>query len=285
MMEITAATIKTLRKRTSAGMMDCKRALEECRGDMEASIDWLRQKGHARVAKKASREANEGLIAVAAQERRGVLLELSSETDFAARNDVFKEAAAQLAQLALELEGDQERLLAANVPNGQGTRQTYTVKDHIVDLAARIGENISLKRVVFLEAPSGGLLASYVHNKQSEHLGKIGVLAAFSKGTRDIAHKIAMHISAAQPIALTREDIDPALIVREREVLIAQAQEEGKPENIIEKMVEGRLKKFYQDTALVEQEFILDEELSVGELLDKEDAHLSGFFCFVLGEG
>ena len=280
MTQITAAAIKSLRDRTSAGMMDCKRALEECQGDMEASIDWLRQKGHVRAAKKAEREANEGLVAVAVKDRNGVLLELSSETDFVARNEVFIQAATQLAQLALELEGDQDRLLAAKSPSGEGT-----VEDYIVDLVARIGENISIKRVAFLRAPPGGLVASYVHNQQADGLGKIGVLAAFSKGDEEVAHKIAMHISAAQPISLTKDDIDPSLIEREREVLIAQAQEEGKPENIIEKMVEGRLKKFYQETALVEQEFILDDALSVGQVLEGADAQLKDFSCFVLGEG
>ncbi len=284
MAEITAATIKQLRDRTSAGMMDCKRALEECQGDMEASIDWLRQKGYARAAKKAERESNEGLIAVAVQGCCGALIELSCETDFVARNDVFQEAATQLAHLALEFEGDRAKMLAAKSPLANNGKDDQ-VKDYIVDLVARLGENITLKRAAFLEAPSGGFVASYVHNKQADHLGKIGVAAAFAQAPADVAHKIAMHISAAQPIALTRDDIDPALIERERDVLIAQAQEEGKPENIIEKMVEGRLKKFYQEAALVEQEFILDDDFNVKQVLDKADARLEAFACFVLGEG
>jgi elongation factor Ts len=274
MPEITAQLVKTLRERTGAGMMDCKTALAECGGDVESSIDWLRQKGHAKMATKADRVAVEGLIAIAIKDNKGAMVELSSETDFVARNEVFGKAAQELAALAIN-EG--ENLLQAQMGSSN-------VENFVKDLAVKLGENIVLKRVKVLEANGDGLLCSYLHNKQSEQTGKIGVLVAMKKGAVETGRQIAMHISAARPLALKKESIPAEIITRERNVLLAQAKEEGKPDDIAKKMVEGRLTKFYKETALLEQEFVLDDDLTIGQLLQAQDADIDDFVCFALGE-
>lgn len=274
MPEVTAQQVKTLRERTGAGMMDCKAALAECNGDMESSIDWLRQKGHAKMAKKSDRAAKEGLIAVAIKDNKAAVIELSSETDFVARNSEFGKAAQDIAALAVDAGED---LLKAKI-NG------VSAEDFVKDLAVKLGENISLKRVKVLEGSSGSTLCAYLHNKQSEQTGKIGVLVSLKKGTQETGRQVAMHISAARPAAIRKEDIPADVIERERNVLLAQAQEEGKPEDIAKKMVEGRLSKFYQETALLEQEFALDDNMTVKQLLKTQEAEIEDFVCFALGE-
>ena len=274
-MSVAAQDVKTLRERTGAGMMDCKSALAECAGDMEAAVDWLRQKGHAKMAKKADRAAEEGLIALAIKGNRGALIELSSETDFVARNIDFDKAASALAALAIEA-GD-------NLPTAK--MEGNSVEEYVKDLAAKLGENISLKRVRVLEAPQGGQLSSYLHNKQGDGTGKIGVLVALKKGGDETGKKLAMHISATRPLAINKDGIDKEVIERESKVLLAQAKEEGKPEEIAQKMVAGRLKKFYTETALLEQEFVLDDELTIGKFLQQQEAEVDSFVCFALGDG
>lgn len=276
MMEVSAQSVKMLRTRTGAGMMDCKSALAECSGDMEASIDWLRKKGYAKMAKKSDRQAQEGLVALATENSIGAIIELSSETDFVARNEEFNQAAQSLAELALVKRGD---LASAELPNGKGL-----VEDYVRDLASKLGENISLKRTKFLAAPEGGLICSYLHNKQGKKAGKVGVLVALKKGDEEIGRQIAMHISAARPLAVSKEDISLDLIERERSVLLAQAKEEGKPEDIAKKIVEGRLRKFYNEVALLEQEFVLDDDLTISKLLAEKNAEVESFLCFALGE-
>lgn len=291
MAEITAAKIKELRETSGAGMMDCKKALTEAGGDMEAAIDWLRTKGLAAAAKKAGRIAAEGLVAVTVEGNKGAMIELNSETDFVARNEQFQAIAAQIAKYALQTGEDLEKLKAhhCSVTN-------KPVQDAVTDAIATIGENLNLRRVAWLEEPQG-VIASYIHTQVAPGLGKIGVLVALKSegGDKDklleFGRKIAMHVAAARPEALTREEVPAETLERERNVLIEQAMASGKPREIAEKMVEGRIRKFYEEIVLPEQIFVIDGKARVSEAIDAAAKEvggkitLTGFRRFTLGEG
>ena len=289
MAEITAANVKELRERTGAGMMDCKKALGETSGDMEAAIDWLRTKGLAAAAKKAGRVAAEGLIGVTVLGTMGAVVEVNSETDFVAKNQQFQEFVRNVAQIALATGGDVEELLRAQYP-GNGS-----VSEVLTSNIATIGENQSLRRAARLEVGKG-VVVSYVHNAVAPGLGKIGVLVALESDADQAAletlgKQLAMHIAAANPLALRGEDLDPALIDRERTIAQEKAAESGKPENIVEKMVEGALAKFRKENALLSQLFVMDNKTKVEEVITAEakrltkDITLKAFARFQLGEG
>ncbi|MGD0866917.1 MAG: translation elongation factor Ts [Rhizomicrobium sp.] len=290
MSNVTATMVKDLRDKTGAGMMDCKAALAETQGDVEAAIDWLRKKGLSKAAKKAGRVAAEGLIGVAVNGDAGALVEVNAETDFVARNDTFKEFVKRAAELALEAGGDVDKLLAQpHTPGGASVRDTAT------ELVAKIGENISVRRTIALSV-SPGVVATYVHNASSPELGKIGVLVAL-KSTADktklaaLGKQLAMHIAAAAPLALTPEHLSPEVVARERAIQADLARQSGKPENVVEKMIEGRMRKFYEDSVLLSQTFVIDGETQVGKVLEKASKDLGapvtieGFVRFAVGEG
>ena len=292
MAEITAALVKQLRDKTGAGMMDCKKALAENDGDLDAAVDWLRTKGLAAAAKKAGRVASEGLVGVAVSDdgRSGALIEINAETDFVARNDTFQAFVSQCAKLALESGGDIERLAGAAYPGGDGT-----VQDQLVNLVATIGENMQLRRAGSLSVDNG-VVASYVHSAAAPGIGKIGVLVALeSTGDKDqlatLGKQLAMHVAATKPEAVSVDDLDQALVERERNVLSEQARESGKPEEIIAKMVEGRLRKFYEEVVLAEQTFVIDGETRIAKVLEAAvkdvggPVAVAGFMRFGLGEG
>ena len=285
MAQITAALVKELREKSGAGMMDAKKALVETEGDMEAAVDWLRAKGLSKAAKKADRVAADGLVAAVVSDdmKTGVLVELNAETDFVARNEGFQKAVTSFAKAALETDGTKEALLAAPATEGDGT-----VADQITRLIATIGENMSLRRVEKVSSPEG-VVASYIHGATADGLGRIGVLVAL-KGSdaaalTDAGRKVAMHIAATSPAAATTAELDPELVEREKTVLTEQARESGKPDNVIEKMIEGRLNKFYKEVVLVEQPFVMNPDQTVGAFLEEQGATLKGFVRFGLGEG
>jgi elongation factor Ts len=289
MAEITAATVKELRERTGAGMMDCKKALAETNGDMEAAIDWLRTKGLAAAAKKAGRTAAEGLIGVAVEGTRGAVAEVNSETDFVAKNEIFQDFVRNVATLALQHGTDVETLGAAQYPDGG------TVAEKLTDNIAKIGENQSLRRAAVVEV-SEGVVVPYVHNQVAPGLGKIGVLVALESGApaetlTTLGKQIAMHVAAANPLALNAEDLDADLVERERAIAMEKAKESGKPQNIVEKMVEGGLAKFRKDNALLSQLFVMDNKTPVAEVVAQAAKEagtgivLKGFTRFQLGEG
>ena len=282
MAQITAALVKQLRDQTGAGMMDAKKALTESDGDMEAAVDWLRAKGLSKAAKKSGRTAADGLVAAVVSDdgKTGALVELNAETDFVARNESFQEALSGLAKTALAGDGSIEALKAASAPDGEGS-----VDDMITRMIATIGENIALRRTAKLDAD--GAVAAYIHNAEADGMGKVGVLVALN-GSGDLAdagRKVAMHVAATSPAAATTDDLDPALIDRERTVLTEEARASGKPDNVIEKMIEGRMKKFYKEVVLVEQAFVMDPDRTVGQFLSDGGAELVGFVRFALGEG
>ena len=289
MAEITAATVKELRERTGAGMMDCKKALAETNGEMEAAIDWLRAKGLAAAAKKAGRTAAEGLVGVAVEATRGAVVEVNSETDFVAKNEIFQDFVRNVATLALQHGTDVEALGAAQYPDGG------TVQEKLTDNIAKIGENQSLRRAAVVEV-SEGAVVSYVHNQVAPGLGKIGVLVALESAASadtltQLGKQIAMHVAAAHPLALTAGELDEELVERERAIAMEKAKESGKPQNIIEKMVEGGLAKFRKENALTSQLFVMDNKTPVAEVVAsaaKEAGtgiELIGFVRFQLGEG
>jgi len=289
MADITAATVKELRERTSAGMMDCKKALAETNGDMEAAIDWLRAKGLSAAAKKAGRTASEGLVGVVVEGNRGAVVEVNSETDFVAKNEIFQDFVRNVAKLALQHGTDVEALGAAQYPEGG------TVQEKLTDNIAKIGENQSLRRAATVEVAQGAVVP-YVHNQVAPGLGKIGVLvalesAATAETLSQLGKQIAMHVAAAHPLALDAESLDPALIERERSIAMEKAKESGKPQNIVEKMVEGGLAKFRKEHALLTQLFVMDSKTPVAEVVASaaKDAgtgiELKGFVRFQLGEG
>ena len=290
MAEITASLVKELREKTGAGMMDCKKALSETGGNLEDAVDWLRKKGLAAAAKKAGRVASEGLVAVATAGTAGAVVEVNSETDFVARNDKFQTFASQLAELALRTDGDVETLRQSEFP-GSGR----TVADELPALVATIGENINLRRSARLEV-GDGVVASYVHNSLAPNLGKIGVLVALeSAGDKakleQFGRQLAMHVAAARPEAVNVDDVDASALDRERNVLADQARASGKPEDIIAKMVDGRLRKYYEEVVLLEQTYVIDGESKVRkavEALAKEigaTVTVKSFVRFTLGEG
>jgi len=289
MAEITAATVKELRERTGAGMMDCKTALAETNGEMEAAIDWLRAKGLAAAAKKAGRTAAEGLVGLTVEGNRGAVVEVNSETDFVAKNELFQDFVRNVARLALEHGTNVEALGAAAYPEGG------TVQEKLTDNIAKIGENQSLRRAAVLEV-SEGAIVSYVHNQVAPGLGRIGVLVALESAApvdtlEALGKQIAMHVAAAHPLALAADNLDPALIERERSIAIEKAKESGKPQNIAEKMVEGGLAKFRKEHSLLTQLFVIDNKTPVAEVVAaaaKEAGtgiELKGFVRFQLGEG
>ncbi len=290
MAEITAALVKELREKTGAGMMDCKKALGETNGDLEGAVDWLRKKGLAAAAKKSGRVAAEGLVAVATSGTNGAVVEVNAETDFVARNDKFQAFAAQAAQVALTTGADIEALKAAAYP-GAG----HTVQDELTSLIATIGENMNLRRAAKLSV-SAGIVTSYIHTAIAPGLGKIGVLVAL-ESTGDAAKltelgkSIAMHVAAARPEALDIADVDVSALEREKNVLADQARASGKPEAIIEKMVEGRLRKYYEEVCLLEQTYVIDGETKIRKVVEAAakdvgaPVALTGFVRFALGEG
>ena len=289
-MTISASMVKELREKTGAGMMDCKTALNETNGDMEAAIDWLRAKGIAKADKKSSRTAAEGLIGVASAENKAIVVEVNSETDFVARNDAFQALVREIAAVGLTTDGTLDAVGAATHP-ASGKPVVATIKDAV----ATIGENMSLRRSAMLTV-SEGVVATYIHNAVVDSLGKMGVLVAIQSSGDKAAltafgRQVAMHVAATNPLSLTDAEIDPATIEREKAVFSEQARQSGKPESIIEKMVEGRMRKFYEEVVLLKQNFVINPDLTVEKALKEAEkdfgapATITGFVRFALGEG
>ncbi|WP_118857179.1 translation elongation factor Ts [Sphingomonas mesophila] len=289
MAEITAASVKELRERTGAGMMDCKKALAETNGDMEAAIDWLRTKGLAAAAKKAGRTAAEGLVGVAVEGTRGAVVEVNSETDFVAKNEQFQDFVREVSKLALATDGDIDALKSAAYPGGG------TVEQKLTDNIATIGENQSLRRTAVLEVAEGAVV-SYVHNAAAPGMGKIGVLVALEGSApadtlQQLGKQLAMHIAAANPLALDADELDAELLERERAIAAEKAKESGKPANIVEKMVDGAIAKFKKESALLSQLFVMDNKTPVSDVVAQcgkdcgQPVHLKAFKRFQLGEG
>ncbi len=290
MAEITASLVKELREKTGAGMMDCKKALTETKGDLEAGVDWLRKKGLSAAAKKAGRVAAEGLVAVMSAGNEATMVEVNAETDFVARNESFQAFAAQVAKIALETGADLDALKSKPYP---GTGRN--IQDEMTQLIATVGENMNLRRVTHLSVRQGAI-ATYVHNALTPTLGKIGVLVALestgdSAKVQALGKQLAMHVAAARPEALTIHDIDSKALERERNILAEQARASGKPEEIINKMVEGRLRKYYEEVVLTEQVYVVDGETRVGKVVENAakaigaPVKVAAFARFQLGEG
>lgn len=290
MTQVSAAMVKQLRDKTGAGMMDCKKALTETEGDIDGAVDWLRTKGLAAAQKKAGRVAAEGLVAVAVDGTKGAVVEINAETDFVARNDKFQNFVKTVAGLAVQTGGDLESLSNAAYPD-----TGRTVTEELTQLIASIGENMSLRRVHALSVDQG-VVAQYIHNQTGPGIGRIGVLVAVESSgdtaqLETFGRQVAMHIAASTPQSVDVGSLDPASVERERQVLAEQARESGKPENIIEKMVEGRLRKFYQDVVLTEQVWVHDGESRVSDAVKAQEKALGapvkikGFERYSLGEG
>ena len=291
MAEITASQVKALRDKTGAGMMDCKSALAETGGDMEAAVDWLRAKGLSKAAKKAGRVAAEGLVAVAGGgTAQAAVVEVNAETDFVARNETFQELVSSVAKIALSVDGNDQALRKATYP---GT--SNTVEDHIRETVAQIGENLALRRAAGLKVERG-VVSSYVHGAVVPDMGRIGVLVALQSDADQakldgFGRQLAMHVAASTPLAVDVSDLDPALIERERSILREQASGSGKPEEIIEKMIEGRLRKYYEEAVLLKQTFVIDGDQTVEQAIEAASKELgapirvTGFERFALGEG
>lgn len=293
MAEITAALVKELREKSGVGMMDCKKALQETNGDMNAAIDWLRAKGLSKAAKKADRVAAEGLVAVASKEAGkgevAAAIEFNAETDFVARNDLFQNAAKRFAELGLEHDGV-EALHGAELEAGK------TVQDEVTNMIATIGENMQLRRAARLSVDEG-VVATYVHNAVSPGVGRIGVLVALHGAgdktkLRELGRKIAMHVAATSPLSLNTDDLDPAAIEKERQVLTEKAKEEGRPEAMIDKIVSGQIAKFQKDVVLTKQPFVMNPDQTIEQLVAEEGKalgnpglHIGGFVRLALGEG
>ena len=273
-MAITAKLVKELRDMTGAGMMDAKKALTETDGDMEAAIDWLRTKGLAKAAKKSGRTAAEGLVGVAAEGGVAVAVEVNAETDFVAKNAEFQAMVAGITKAALGA-ADLDSLLAADVDG-------KSVADTVTDKIATIGENMTVRRMARLEGDS---VASYIHNAAAPGMGKIGVLVAMKGADNGIGHQVAMHVAAANPQSLSEADLDPAVVERERAVLSEQARESGKPENIIENMIKGRMKKFFEEVTLLNQKFVIDPDKTVAQAAGEAGVEITGFVRLEVGEG
>src|SRR3954451_14779166 len=284
MAAITAALVKDLREKTGAGMMDCKKALTETDGDVESAVDWLRKKGLAAAAKKSGRIAAEGLVGVASAPLKAAVVEVNAETDFVARNETFQEFVAAVAQIVLNVGDDLDAINAA--PYGDTGR---TVAEQLTHLVATIGENMTIRRAKVLTVPKG-VVATYMHQALKPGLGKIGVLAAVeADGELDaletLGRQVGMHVAAARPEALDIDAVDPSALEREKAVLSDQARASGKPEAIIEKMVEGRIRKYYEEVVLLEQVWVHDGESRVKAVVKKSGGNLTGFARFQLGEG
>ncbi|MEK1855505.1 MAG: translation elongation factor Ts [Phyllobacterium sp.] len=289
-MSISASQVKELRDLTGAGMMDCKAALAETNGDMEAAVDWLRKKGISKADKKAGRTAAEGLVGVASNGTKSVVVEVNSETDFVARNDAFQDIVRNVANVALTTDGSTAAVAAAPYPS-----TGKSVVDTIKDAVGTIGENLSFRRSAALTV-NQGVVATYIHNGVSDGLGKLGVLVAIeTTGNVDAAQafgrQVAMHVAATNPLALTSADVDPAAVEREKAIFADQARQSGKPENIIEKMVDGRMRKFYEEVVLLSQAFVINPDLTVEAALKEAEktigapAKITAFVRFALGEG
>ncbi|MBV8939462.1 MAG: elongation factor Ts [Alphaproteobacteria bacterium] len=289
MSEISASAIKELREKTGAGMLDCRKALAENAGDMEAAIDWLRKKGLAAAAKKSGRTAAEGVVAVAVEGKKGAIIELNTETDFVARNEQFQRLARDIAQIALQSSGDVEAL------KRMAMGLNSTVQDEVAVAVATIGENIHLRRSAVLTVNKGAV-ASYIHNSVAPGMGKIGILIALESEAdagklETLGKQVAMHIAAARPEALSVGDVEPQKLERERAVFKEQAAASGKPENVIEKMVEGRIRKYYEEVVLHEQIFVVDNKSKISQVVEQAAKELgapvkiTGFVRFQLGEG
>ena len=290
MAEITASMVKELREASGAGMMDCKTALNENDGNMEAAIDWLRTKGLAKAAKKAGRVAADGLVGVVSGGTSGAAVEVNSETDFVARNETFQGMVTDISVIALNTGDDHDALLAADYPGAD-----KSVEAHVQEMVGTIGENMTVRRSKTLSV-SDGVVASYMHSQVADGLGKIGVLVALqSTGDKEkldaLGRQLAMHVAATNPLAVNVDSLNPEDIERERAVLIAEAKESGKPDEIIEKMVEGRLRKFYEEVVLTSQVFVIDGETRISKVLENAagdigaPVELTGFARFELGEG
>ena len=273
-MAITAALVKELRDKTGAGMMDAKKALTETAGDFEAAVDWLRTKGLAKAAKKSGRTAAEGLVAVAVKDGRGIAVEVNSETDFVAKNAEFQGMVRDIAQAALAV-ADVEALRTADL-GGVSVEETITNK------IATIGENMTLRRMAVAEGPT---VVSYVHNAAADGMGKIGVLVAIEGDNVDLGRQIAMHVAATNPASLDEGDIDPALVEREKSILTEQARESGKPDAVIAKMIEGRMKKYFSEVTLLNQAFVVNPDLTVSAAAAEGGIKVVGFVRLEVGEG
>jgi elongation factor Ts len=284
MAEITAALVKDLREKSGAGMMDCKKALTATDGDLDAAIDWLRKKGLSAAAKKSGRVAAEGLIGVASAPQIAAMVEVNAETDFVARNETFQDFVQTVAHIALETGEDVEAIAAAKFPGTQ-----HSVAEQLTQMVATIGENMTIRRARVLRVKTG-VVATYVHNALKPGLGKIGVLVALEApseldGLELLGRQVGMHVAATRPEALEVDAVDPAALAREREVLSEQARASGKKEEIIAKMVEGRIRKYYEEVVLLEQVWVHDGESRVRAVVAKSGATLVGFDRFQLGEG
>ncbi|MEM7774033.1 MAG: translation elongation factor Ts [Pseudomonadota bacterium] len=291
MSTITAGMVKDLRERTGAGMMDCKQALSETSGDIDAAIDWLRKKGLSRAAKKSDRVAAEGLVAVYSEGTAGAVAEVNSETDFVARNETFQATVADVAKQTLSAKGDLDKLKSSTYPG-----KSISVDEYLKELVGTIGENMNLRRCAYLEVENG-VVASYVHNKVVDGAGKIGVLVALeSEGDtaklEALGRQIAMHVAAMSPLALTSDELDQDVIEKERAIYKEQAAASGKPAEIIEKMVEGRLRKeFFQQVVLLQQSYVLDQKSNVEQAVKAAEGDIGapvkikGFARMMLGEG
>ncbi len=273
-MAITAALVKELRDSTGAGMMDAKKALTETNGDMEAAVDYLRTKGLAKAAKKSGRTAAEGLVAVAVANGKGVAVEVNSETDFVAKNADFQAMVGGVAKLALTVD-DVDALLAADMDG-------KSVQDVLTSKIATIGENMNIRRMAAIE---GEKVVSYVHNAAAPDMGKIGVLVAMTGGDEAFGKQVAMHIAAVNPAALGEADLDPAVVEKEKQVQMDIARESGKPEQVIEKMIVGRMKKFMAEVTLLNQSFVVNPDLTVGKAAEEAGATITGFVRLEVGEG
>ncbi len=290
MAEITASEVKALRDRTGAGMMDCKKALVACEGDVEQAIDWLRKKGLSAAAKKSGRVAAEGLVGLYVDGNKGTVLEVNAETDFVARNDLFQKYVSTVVEIASKNDADLEALKNLDYPE-----TGRNVSEELTNLIATIGENMGLRRVSHVSV-NEGVIASYVHNKIADDLGKIGILVALESTAdksklQELGKKIAMHIAAASPKSVNVSDLDPEVVARERDVVTEQARNSGKKEEFIQKIVEGRLSKFYGEVVLTEQIFVIDGTSKVKDVIAQAEKDLGakieivGFKKFVLGEG
>ena len=290
MATITASLVKELRDKTGAGMMDCKNALTENDGDIETAIDWLRTKGIAKAEKKSDRVAAEGLIGVASEGSKSSIVEVNSETDFVARNDQFQQMVRDVATTALASDGAVEAIAAATISGGDAS-----VADTVTKMIGTIGENMKLRRSAVMEV-SDGVVATYVHNAAGEGLGKLGVLVALeSTGDTDaliaIGKQVAMHVAATNPVAATKDEMPADVVERERAIYVEQAAESGKPENIVEKMVEGRMRKYFQESVLLSQTFVIDGENTVEQAIKNAEESVGapiifkGFIRLALGEG
>ena len=273
-MEISAQLVKELRDSSGAGMMDAKKALMACKGNMEEAVDWLRAKGLSKAAKKSDRVASDGLIGIYRDETGAVAVEINSETDFVAKNGDFQRMVSSITSAAINAESVED-LLNKDI-NGS------TVQDIITNHIATIGENLSLRRMIKF---SGKDIATYIHNSVGEGLGRLAVLVSFEGGNFDLARQVAMHIAASNPIAISEEDIDPAVLEREKNIFIQQAKDTGKPDNIIESMVNGRLKKYFEEVVLLKQKFVIDPEITVKEALEKQSLKVIDFKRISVGEG